>query len=66
MIDESSGCGAKFSCIIVSDLFDGVALLERHRMVNELLKEEMETIHALSMKTWTLKQYETKKEKGQL
>jgi stress-induced morphogen len=47
------GCeGGKFSCIIVSPKFDGVALLERHRMINEILKEEMKTIHALSMKTW--------------
>ena len=66
VVDETScGCGLKFRCVIVSERFDGVALVERHRMVNDLLKEEMETIHALSMKTWTPQQYETKKEKGQ-
>ena len=31
-LDVSDGCGAKFEAIIVSDKFEGVALLERHRM----------------------------------
>ncbi len=31
-VDVSDGCGAKFEAIIVSDKFEGVALLERHRM----------------------------------
>merc|ERR1712000_143795 len=63
VIDETGGgCeGGKFSCIIVSSKFDGVALLERHRMINEILSEEMKTIHALSLKTWTPKQWEKKK-----
>jgi stress-induced morphogen len=29
--DESDGCGAKFSVLIVSDKFDGKPLLQRHR-----------------------------------
>jgi len=29
--DESDGCGAKFSVIIVSDKFEGKPLLQRHR-----------------------------------
>jgi len=29
--DESDGCGAKFSVIIVSEKFDGKPLLQRHR-----------------------------------
>ncbi|RWS25514.1 bolA-like protein 2 [Leptotrombidium deliense] len=55
--DVSDGCGAKFDCVIVTDKFDGKPLLQRHRMVNEVLKEEMPAIHAFSMKTLTSEQY---------
>jgi len=61
VIDESGGCGAKFSLVIVTPHFENMGLLERHRLVNDTLKEEMKKIHALSMKTWTPKQWETKK-----
>lgn len=42
-------CGASFSVEIVSDQFEGKRLLERHRMVNAALVEEMKDIHALSI-----------------
>lgn len=29
--DESDGCGAKFSVVVVSDKFEGKPLLQRHR-----------------------------------
>ena len=61
MTDASDGCGAKFECIIVSSAFDGIPLLERHRIVNGILSEEMPSIHAFQMKTWTPAQYESKK-----
>ena len=54
--DVSAGCGSKFQVVVVSTAFDGVGLLQRQRTVNEALKEEMKTIHALEMKTWTVKQ----------
>jgi acid stress-induced BolA-like protein IbaG/YrbA len=38
----------------------GLTVLVRHQ-VNEALKDVMEEIHALSMKTWTPEQYEKKK-----
>mmetsp|Transcript_7935 Transcript_7935/g.22511 ORF Transcript_7935/g.22511 Transcript_7935/m.22511 type:complete len:88 (+) Transcript_7935:100-363(+) len=59
--DESDGCGAKFSVVVVCSAFEGVPLLDRQRIVNEAIKEEMKTIHALSMKTWTPAQWEKKK-----
>lgn len=31
VIDESDGCGAKFSVTIVSTIFEGKSLLQRHR-----------------------------------
>ncbi|XP_022085761.1 bolA-like protein 2 [Acanthaster planci] len=57
MVDESGGCGAKFAAVIVSDVFSGKPLLQRHRMVNECLAEELKIIHAFSMKTLTPEQW---------
>lgn len=42
-------CGAKFTVEIVSEQFEGKRLLERHRMVNAALAEELKEIHALSI-----------------
>ncbi|KAI4345128.1 hypothetical protein L6164_012285 [Bauhinia variegata] len=50
VIDTSGGCGASFEVQIVSEQFEGKRLLERHRMVNSALEEEMKQIHALSVK----------------
>ena len=57
MVDVSDGCGAKFDCIIVSPEFDGKPLIERHRMVNSVLAEELKAIHAFTMKTLTPDQW---------
>ncbi|ESQ40919.1 hypothetical protein EUTSA_v10015138mg [Eutrema salsugineum] len=50
VIDISGGCGASFEVEVVSEQFEGKRLLERHRMVNAALEEEMKEIHALSIK----------------
>ncbi|VDM12849.1 unnamed protein product [Wuchereria bancrofti] len=51
--DLSDGCGLKFRLIIVSDSFDNKTTLASHRLVYEVLKEEMQLIHALEIKTYT-------------
>jgi len=56
--DHSDGCGAKFSVTVVSESFKGKTPLERHRMVNGILKDLMKEIHALSLKTLTPDQWE--------
>ncbi|XP_068623600.1 bolA-like protein 2 [Battus philenor] len=55
--DESDGCGAKFSAVIVSDKFQGKPLLARHRLVNAVLQEELKSIHAFTQKTLTVEQW---------
>ncbi|KAK9949963.1 hypothetical protein M0R45_005470 [Rubus argutus] len=50
VVDTSGGCGASFVIEIVSQQFEGKRLLERHRVVNSALEEEMKEIHALSIK----------------
>ena len=58
VMDESDGCGSKFTAIIVSTQFDGQGLLDRQRSVNALLP--MDEIHAFQMKTWTPEQHAAK------
>jgi len=61
VVDQSGGCGAKYEVKIVSKLFEGVPLLQRHRLVNEALKEEIAQMHAFSQKTFTPEQWEKQK-----
>ena len=49
-----------FNLTIVSNKFEGMPLIDRHRMVNEVLADEMQTggVHALSIKAKTQQQWE--------
>ncbi len=38
---------------VVSEDFNGLMLIKRHRLVNEALKEEIKKIHALALHTMT-------------
>ncbi|GAM22237.1 hypothetical protein SAMD00019534_054120 [Acytostelium subglobosum LB1] len=58
--DVSGGCGAKFTVTVGSDKFVGMPLLQRHRMVNDIIGDLMNEIHAVNLNTWTMKQYEEK------
>ncbi|KAJ7528818.1 hypothetical protein O6H91_15G022200 [Diphasiastrum complanatum] len=49
VVDTSGGCGASFDIEIASASFEGKRLLERHRLVNTALTEELKQIHALSI-----------------
>ena len=52
------GGESHFSILIVSSSFKGKTLIQRHRMVNEALKDELKSqIHALTIKTLTPKEY---------
>ncbi|XP_014213830.1 bolA-like protein 2 [Copidosoma floridanum] len=58
VVDDSDGCGAKFTVLIVSEKFEGKSLLQRHRLVNSTLQEELKSIHAFTQKTLTPEQWE--------
>jgi len=61
--DEAIRTGGKhFSLIIVCAQFEGKTLIQRHRMIYDVLKEGMgKEIHALAIKTLTPKEYKKKK-----
>ena len=42
----------KFKIVVESDKFVGKTLLQRHREINELLKEEISKIHAVSIEAY--------------
>lgn len=54
---SNCGCGMKFDALIVSPKFEGKPLLQRQRLVNEILSEEMKYIHAFTMKTLSPSQW---------
>ncbi|KAI8867705.1 bola-like protein [Ramicandelaber brevisporus] len=56
--DQSGGCGQAFKVCIVSPGFARITLLQRHRLVNEVLKDIIPRIHAFSQKTFTPEQWE--------
>jgi stress-induced morphogen len=57
---DLTGGGDHWQVIIVSPVFEGKGLLEQHRLVNEVLKDEIgdQRIHALALKTFTPAQWE--------
>jgi len=52
---EITGDGGKFEARVVSDSFDGLSTLKRHKMVYAVLDEHIKSgaIHALSIKAFT-------------
>ena len=49
-----AGSESHFKVTIVTNAFDDVSLLQRHRMINEVLAEELnKQIHALALHTYT-------------
>eukprot|EP01100_Stratorugosa_tubuloviscum_P015515 TRINITY_DN8995_c0_g1_i1.p1 TRINITY_DN8995_c0_g1~~TRINITY_DN8995_c0_g1_i1.p1 ORF type:complete len:126 (-),score=66.81 TRINITY_DN8995_c0_g1_i1:98-475(-) len=52
VIDLSGGCdGGTLRIEIESEMFIGKSKVTQHRMVQNLIKEEMKTLHALSLET---------------
>ena len=51
-----------FKVTVVSDEFEGMRLIARHRFLNDLLKEELNNgVHALALHLFTPSQWENKK-----
>jgi len=55
-----------FKVVVVSESFEGVSLIDRHRMVNEALAHELANgVHALSIQAKTPKQWDLSGQKVQ-
>ncbi len=60
---DLTGTQDHWQAIIVSPSFEGKSLVDRHRLVFDLFKSEVESneVHALTLKTYTPDQYERMK-----
>ena len=54
-VQDLTGGGDHYEVVVVSSLFEGKRLIQRHQMVYGALQQAMssEAIHALTMKTYT-------------
>ena len=50
-----------FKIVVVSSKFDNMKLIDRHRLINKLLSEELKHIHALAMHTYTFEEWKKRK-----
>ena len=58
---DSRGTGDHFSLIVISDDFEKIPLIERHRMIYDLFKQEItQEIHALQIQTYTMSEWKQK------
>ena len=61
MHNVPSGSESHFKVTVVSTEFDGKILLARHRILNQLLKDELAgSVHALSLHTLTPAEWQEK------
>jgi acid stress-induced BolA-like protein IbaG/YrbA len=59
---EVTGDGQHFEALIVSSLFEGKRLIQRHQLVYAVLGDRMRAeIHALSMQTLTPSEFAARK-----
>jgi len=57
MHNVPSDAESHYKVVIVSEKFNDLALIKRHRMVNTALAEEIKNIHALALHTYTPNQW---------
>ena len=61
-VRDTTGGGDHFDALIVSAVFEGKGLVERHKTVYKALGDAMRVrVHALSLRTLTPAQYENRR-----
>ncbi|KAJ4355724.1 uncharacterized protein N0V89_003744 [Didymosphaeria variabile] len=49
--DISGGCGSMYALQIESERFNGLSVIKQHKLVNEVLKEEIKGWHGVQLRT---------------
>ncbi|BGP24854.1 hypothetical protein JCM10295v2_003774 [Rhodotorula toruloides] len=49
--DVSGGCGTFYAISVEHESFKGLSMIKQHRIVNELLKDNIKGMHGLQLKT---------------
>jgi BolA protein len=60
MHNVAPGSESHFKVTIVSDSFREQMLIKRHRMVNKVLQQEIQQIHALALHTMTPEEWQSR------
>jgi acid stress-induced BolA-like protein IbaG/YrbA len=61
-VKDYTGGGDHFEALVVSPAFEGKSLVQRHQLVYKALGDAMRVrVHALTLKTLTPSQYETRR-----
>jgi BolA family transcriptional regulator, general stress-responsive regulator len=67
LVDESymhavpAGAESHFKVLVVSETFENIPVIERHRQLNRLLADELQGgLHALTLHTWTPEEWYAK------
>ncbi|GFZ45726.1 hypothetical protein JCM24511_03455 [Saitozyma sp. JCM 24511] len=47
--DVSGGCGSFYAILVSSPAFKGLSTIKQHKLVNEVLKEDIKGIHGLQV-----------------
>ncbi|EIW69989.1 hypothetical protein TREMEDRAFT_24087, partial [Tremella mesenterica DSM 1558] len=47
--DVSGGCGSFYAILVSSPKFKGLSTVNQHKLVNECLKEDIQSIHGLQV-----------------
>lgn len=51
VVDVSGGCGAMYEVLVESEEFKGLSIVKQHRMINEILKDQIKEMHGLRIHT---------------
>ncbi|KAG0680106.1 BolA-like protein 3 [Kluyveromyces marxianus] len=49
--DISGGCGSMFSIDVTSEKFQSLSIVKQHKLVNDILKEDIKRWHGLQLRT---------------
>ncbi|GAA5959358.1 hypothetical protein JCM8115_000087 [Rhodotorula mucilaginosa] len=49
--DVSGGCGSFYAISVEHESFKGLTMIKQHRLVNDLLKDDIKDMHGLQLKT---------------
>jgi acid stress-induced BolA-like protein IbaG/YrbA len=58
-VEDTVGDGNHFQAVVIAAQFAGLTMIKQHRMVNDALKEYLDSgqLHALALKTYTPDQW---------
>jgi acid stress-induced BolA-like protein IbaG/YrbA len=59
-VQDPMNDGQHFAAEVVAEQFTGLTMIKQHRLVNEALKEYLDSgaIHAMQLKTYTVEQWQ--------